>query len=86
MSLPFFLGNFLEERHVPLGYGLPFGKPEDHDGGDEYGVFPKATGTAYLEGEALFRKGDKRCAVRGAHVQQAMRERPEAEAVDECGG
>ena len=86
MSLPFLLGNFLEEWYVPLGYGLPFGKPEDHDGGDEYGVFPEATGTAYLEGEAFLGKGDERCTMRGAHIQQTMRERPESEAIDERGG
>ena len=71
---------------MPFGDSLSLGQPEDHNGGDEYGVFPKAASTAYFEGEALFRKGDKRCAVRGTHVQQAMRERPESKAIDECGG
>ena len=74
-----------EQRHVPLGNGLSFGQPEDYYGGDEDGVFPKAACTAYLEGEAFLCKGDERCTVRGTHVQQAMRERPEAKAVNKCG-
>ena len=83
MCLPFLCCGALEERHVPFGYGLPFCQPEDHDGEDEDGVFPEAAGTAQLEGKAFLGKGDERCAVRGAHIQQAVRERTEAEAVDE---
>ena len=83
MSLPFLRCGALEERYVPFGYGLPFCQPEDHDGEDEDGVFPEAAGTAQLEGKAFLGKGDERCAVRGAHIQQAVRERTEAEAVDE---
>ena len=77
---------FLEQRHVPRSNVLPLRQPEDHDGQDEYGVFPEAAGAAYLEGEAFLCEGYERRAVRGAHVQQAMRERPEAKAVDERGG
>ena len=87
MSLPFLrVRTFLEQRHVPRRYVLPLRQPEDDDGQDEYGVFPEAAGTAYLEGEAFLREGDERRSVRGAHVQQAVRECPEAEAVDERGG
>ena len=88
MSLPFFI-KFrlrLEQGDVPRRYVLPLRQPEDHDGQDEYGVFSEAAGAAYLEGEAFLREGDERRAVRGAHVQQAVRKSAEAEAVDEGGG
>ena len=64
--------DFLEQRYVPRSNVLPLRQPEDHDGQDEYGVFPEAAGTAYLEGEAFLREGDERSSMRGAHVQQAV--------------
>ena len=58
----------------------PLHNPEQHDAHDKQGVFAEASRAAQLEGKAFFGEGQQGHAVSGAHVEQHVGKRPEAEA------
>ena len=73
-------GGALIQRHMKMQKFGPLGYPEHQHAHDEYGVFPEASGAAYFQGKAFFAEGQQGNAVRGAHVEEHMGERAEAEA------
>lgn len=60
-----------------------FGQPEHHNARDKYGVFAEAARTAHFQRYSLRPEGQKRDAMRSAHIQQRMSQRAEAQPSDE---